>query len=101
MFESRECPGEVESGVAGQGARRLRVRCFNRRAALGLGFGLALWLAGPEAWASKVVWKRTTLEERDGVWRVQVEVHLDRAPDVAHIPVRFSFKQTMHFERAL
>jgi hypothetical protein len=70
---------------------------------VGLGLGLALWVAGPSAWAlgGKIVWRKTTLNELDGTWKVQVEIHLDKTPDVAHLPVRFSFKPIVHYERAL
>lgn len=70
---------------------------------MGAGLGLALWVAGPSAWArgGKIVWRKTTLSEIDGIWKVQVEIHLDQTPDVAHLPVRFSFKPIMHYERAL
>lgn len=93
----------IASGPSREGApRRSERHAFNRRTALGLGLGLALWVAGPSAWAAgKVVWRRTTLQELDGGWKVSVEIHLDRAPDVAHLPVRFSFKPTVHYERAL
>jgi hypothetical protein len=81
------------------------VQAVSRRAALllGVGFGTALWVAGPSAWAlgGKVIWRKTTLTELDGVWKVQVEIHLDKTPDVAHLPVRFSFKPIVHYERAL
>jgi hypothetical protein len=47
------------------------------------------------------VWKRTKLDELDKAWKIALEVHLNRAPDVAHVPVRFSFTPTVYFERAL
>lgn len=53
------------------------------------------------AGAAKVVWKRTKIEELDKSWKLAFEVHLDRAPDVAHVPVRFSFTPTAYFERSL
>jgi MYXO-CTERM domain-containing protein len=57
--------------------------------------------AGVAAAAGKVVWKRTKIEELDKSWKLAFEVHLDRAPDVAHVPVRFSFTPTSYFERSL
>ena len=57
--------------------------------------------AAVAAAAGKVVWKRTKIEELDKSWKLAFEVHLDRAPDVAHVPVRFSFTPTAYFERAL
>jgi len=57
--------------------------------------------AGVAAAAGRVVWKRTKIEELDKSWKLAFEVHLDRAPDVAHVPVRFSFTPTAYFERSL
>jgi len=57
--------------------------------------------AGAAAAAGRVVWKRTKIDELDKSWKIAIEVHLDRAPDVAHVPVRFSFTATSYFERAL
>lgn len=55
----------------------------------------------PAAAANRVVWKQTKLKEQDKSWKVAIEVHLDRAPDVALMPVRFSFTPISYFERAL
>ncbi len=69
-----------------------------------------LWLALFTSWvclfsapalaANRVVWKQTKIEEVDKSWKVALEVYLDRAPDVAHMPVRFSFTAMSYFERA-
>ncbi len=64
-------------------------------------FLAALTFAGVAAAAGKVVWKKTKLEELDKSWKIAIEVHLDRAPDVAHVPVRFTFTPTAYYERAL
>jgi hypothetical protein len=55
----------------------------------------------PAAAANRVVWKQTKIKEQDKSWKVAIEVHLDRAPDVALMPVRFSFTPVSYFERAL
>jgi hypothetical protein len=55
----------------------------------------------PAAAANRVVWKQTKIKEQDKSWKVAIEVHLDRAPDVALMPVRFSFTPISYFERAL
>jgi MYXO-CTERM domain-containing protein len=55
----------------------------------------------PAAAANRVVWKQTKIKEQDKAWKVAIEVHLDRAPDVALMPVRFSFTPISYFERAL
>lgn len=62
---------------------------------------VGLLFSGPAAAAGRVVWKQTKLKEQDKSWKVAIEVHLDRAPDVAHMPVRFSFTPVSYFERAL
>jgi len=76
-----------------------------RRSAFWLGLlALVAWLSlisGPALAANRVVWKQTKLKEEDKSWKVALEVHLDRAPDVAHMPVRFSFTATSYFERAM
>ena len=53
------------------------------------------------ALADRVVWKKTKLEEIGKAWKLNLEIHLDRAPDVAHMPVRFEFTPMSYFERAL
>lgn len=55
----------------------------------------------PAAAAGRVVWRKTKIEELDKSWKVALEVHLGRAPDVPHIPVRFTFTPISYFERAL
>lgn len=57
--------------------------------------------AAPASAANRVVWKQTKLEEQDKSWKVAIEVHLDRAPDIALMPVRFTFTPVSYFERAL
>jgi len=50
---------------------------------------------------NRIVWKKTKLTESSGAWKVDVEVHLDKAPDVAMIPLSFSFEPTVYYERSL
>lgn len=50
---------------------------------------------------NRVVWKQTKIKEQDKSWKVAIEVYLDRAPDVPHMPVRFSFTPLSYFERAM
>lgn len=68
---------------------------------------LASWSSAADA-AGRVVWKSTIIEEKGGdgegekgYWRLDLEVHLPRAPDVAYYPVRFEFQPTAYYERAL
>lgn len=62
---------------------------------------LVCLFAAPAAAANRVVWRQTKLAEQDKSWKVAIEVHLDRAPDLALMPVRFSFTPVSYFERAL
>lgn len=83
----------------------IKVSGAGRRSAFWLGLlglvALVSLLSAPAFAANRVVWKQTKLKEEDKAWKIALEVHLDRAPDVAHMPVRFSFTATSYFERAL
>jgi MYXO-CTERM domain-containing protein len=82
-------------------ARRvIKFQAFSRRSALALGLTLGLFAESAAA-ANRVVWKQTKIKEDDKSWKVALEVHLDRAPDVPHVPVRFTFTGKTYFERAL
>ncbi len=71
-----------------------------RRTALAL--GVACFLAPLSAYAAgRIVWKRKTIREGSDSWLVRIEVHLDRAPDIALMPVRFSFTPVTYYERSL
>jgi MYXO-CTERM domain-containing protein len=78
----------------------IKVRAFSRRSALALGLTIGLFAESAAA-ANRIVWKKTKLNEEDKSWKIALEVHLDRAPDVAHMPVRFTFTAKTYFERAL
>jgi hypothetical protein len=74
------------------------------RAAVGLLAGLLVFsLAMPAYAAGRIVWKQTTLEERtaNGSWTLEMEIHLARAPDIAHVGMTFAFTQKSQFERSL
>jgi hypothetical protein len=83
----------------------IKVSSASRRIVLWLGLlglvALVSLVSAPASAANRVVWKQTKLKEEDKSWKVALEVHLDRAPDVAHMPVRFSFTAMSYFERAL
>jgi len=52
--------------------------------------------------AGRVEWKAKTLKESDNhSWTIEVAIYLNRAPDVATLPMRFSFQPVMYYERAL
>lgn len=78
----------------------VKISTMGRRVALALALVLTLFAESAAA-ANRVVWKQTKIKEADKSWKVALEVHLDRAPDVAHMPVRFSFTAKSYFERAL
>lgn len=69
-------------------------------AALVLLLGIGL-LALPALAAGRAIWKQTKVKEEDKSWKVSLEIHLQREPDLAHMPVRFAFTPTSYFERAL
>lgn len=49
-----------------------------------------------------VQWKNTRPKEvGTGSWHLEVTISLPKAPDVAHVPVKFEFQQTMYYERNL
>jgi hypothetical protein len=68
---------------------------------LALVLGLTIGLLASPAFAARVVWKQTKVKEADKSWKVSCEIHLDRAPDIAHMPMRFTFTAQSYFERAL
>lgn len=63
--------------------------------------GTLLFAASASA-AGRVKWKSRTLKESDsGSWKLELEIYLNRAPDVAHVPMAFSFQPTVYYERTL
>lgn len=63
---------------------------------------LAALLMTTSAWAAgRIQWSKTRIEEDDGSWQVEVKIYLNRAPDIAHVPMRFSFKPVVYYERTL
>ncbi len=50
----------------------------------------------------RVVWKSKKLKEtesRGGSWKIELEIHMPRTPDLPTIPAKFEFKQNVYFER--
>lgn len=62
-----------------------------------------LSLSAPAAAAGRVTWKQTTIPERTAneSWRLEMEIHLPRAPEIAHLAMKFEFTQISEFERSL
>jgi LPXTG-motif cell wall-anchored protein len=62
----------------------------------------ALLISGVAAAAGRVEWKSKDLQEREGgSWRLEVAIYLPRAPDVAHVPMKFEFQPVAYYERAM
>lgn len=61
-----------------------------------------LLLGGTAGAAGRVDWKSKTLKESDGhSWTIEVTIYLAKAPDVATMPMRFSFQPVVYYERSL
>lgn len=74
-----------------------------RRHALAVLCLLALLLSSGLAGAmGRTQWSSKTYKERDnGSWRLDITIYLSRAPDTAHIPVKFEFQPTAYYERSM
>ncbi|MBX3125349.1 MAG: hypothetical protein KF718_01460 [Polyangiaceae bacterium] len=57
------------------------------------------------AWAAgRVQWTNTTVKEQagsSGSWKLDIKIFLPKAPDVAHVPVKFEFSPIAYYERAM
>lgn len=64
---------------------------------------LSFLLLGSAAHAAgRVEWKSKSLDEREGgSWRLEVTFYMGRAPDVAHVPMKFEFQPIAYYERAM
>jgi MYXO-CTERM domain-containing protein len=50
--------------------------------------------------AGRTEWKSKTVKERDDKsWRLEVAIFMPRAPDVAHVPMKFEFQPTAYYAR--
>jgi hypothetical protein len=66
--------------------------------------GLFVLMTVDPAYAvGRVKWKSTTIQERtkNESWRLEMEIHLSKAPDIAHQSMRFEFTQVAEYERSL
>jgi len=94
-------PGSVIPGSLTKG-RATIAPAVSRAGALSFALLVAIiGLFSQTALADNVVWKKTKLEEIGKAWKLNLEIHLDRAPDVPHMPVRFEFTPMSYLERAL
>lgn len=62
---------------------------------------LAVLLLATPALADRIAWKKTKINESNEAWLVELEVHLSRPPDIAHVPMQFTFKPDIYYERTL
>lgn len=64
---------------------------------------LTLCMAAPAFAGGRVVWKKTTIEENEKreSWHLEMELHMNRAPDVAYVPMKFEFVLQAVYERSL
>jgi hypothetical protein len=64
---------------------------------------LTLFLAAPAFAGGRVVWKKTTIDENEKreSWHLELELHMNRAPDVAYVPMKFEFDLQAVYERSL
>ncbi len=56
---------------------------------------------GPALARGSVRLARSTVEEKDGVWKLKFTINYGSMPHLAHVPMIFSFKPTALFERSL
>ena len=72
-----------------------------RRSLLVLCQLLVLLLCTSSAWAAgRTEWKSKTAKERDDKsWRLEVAIYLPRAPDVAHVSMKFEFQPVAYYAR--
>lgn len=64
-------------------------------------WAVAAMLVSMTALGDRIVWKKTRINESNESWRLDMEVHLSRAPDIAHVPMRFTFTPKVYYERSL
>lgn len=61
-----------------------------------------LFCAGAASAIGRVEWKTKNLKESEGhSWTVELAIYLPKAPDVATLPMRFSFTPVVYYERTL
>jgi MYXO-CTERM domain-containing protein len=65
-----------------------------------LQLALVLLFSGSAFAAGRIEWKSTSVKEReDKSWRLEVAVYMPRAPDIAHVPMKFEFQPTAYYAR--
>ncbi|RYZ08242.1 MAG: hypothetical protein EOO73_09275 [Myxococcales bacterium] len=65
-----------------------------------LQLAIVLLCSGSALAAGRIEWKSTAVKEReDKSWRLEVAIYMPRAPDVAHVPMKFEFQPTAYYAR--
>ena len=73
-----------------------------RQRILSVLLGLCLSLLALSAHAGdRVQWKKKSFNEAaSGAWRLDMTFFMTKAPDMAHVPFKFEFRQVVYFERS-
>ncbi|MFO0572300.1 MAG: MYXO-CTERM sorting domain-containing protein [Polyangiaceae bacterium] len=74
-----------------------------RRIAALASFIAVLVVAGLCAAAGRVQWSKTTIKENTDSksWKLELKIFMAKAPDVAHVPMKFEFGPLAYYERAM
>lgn len=66
-------------------------------------FFVVLAATTPAQAAGRVEWKSKTIKERTSnkSWYLELKIFLPRAPDMAHLPMRFEFEPIAYFDRSM
>jgi hypothetical protein len=52
--------------------------------------------------AGRVQWGKTSIKEGENKgWKLEVKIFLPKAPDVAHVPMKFEFEPLAYYERSM
>ena len=75
---------------------------LRRFIAAALSIGVLILVGPARAAGGRVEWKTKTLKESENhSWTIEVSIFLNKVPDVATMPMRFSFQPVVYYERAL
>ena len=78
------------------------VRDWLRRSALSALALCVLLVSGSALASGRVEWKSKTLKESDShSWTIEISLYMNKAPDMATLPMRFSFMPVVYYERSL
>jgi MYXO-CTERM domain-containing protein len=62
---------------------------------------IALLVAPIASAAGRIEWKSKKINEKDKAWHLEVTIYMGKAPDVAHVPMKFEFLPTVYYERSM